>query len=299
MGCFFLQLCYIVLVNHFLRIVIWEDAREMSIKWRLIPYEIHNPAWNMALDEAILTAISENQAPPTLRFYGWKPATLSIGYFQRARKEVDLEQLEKLGWGFVRRMTGGRAVFHDSELTYSILAPESHPSVQGTVSESYRRLSQGLLRGYQNLGLEAELAPPAKAPKEHGSAACFDSPSDYELVIQGRKAAGSAQVRQKGVVLQHGSILLDLNLDRLFEVLKFPSEELRELRKRELEEKAVSIQCSSQKFTIHEVEHAFTQGFIEGLEIKVELGQLSLYEENLANKLVEEKYANNDWNYKR
>lgn len=254
----------------------------------------------MAIDEAILTAISKNQAPPTLRFYGWKPATLSIGYFQRARKEVYIDQLEKFGWGFVRRMTGGRAVLHDRELTYSILAPEIHPSVQGTVSESYRRLSQGLLRGYQNLGLKAELAPPVKAPKEHSSAACFDSPSDYELVIQGRKAAGSAQVRQKGVVLQHGSILLDLELDRLFEVLQFPSEEIRESRKRELEQKAVSIhQCSSQKFTIQEVEHAFTAGFIEGLEMDIELGQISSYEKELANQLVIDKYANNDWNYKR
>ncbi|TCP70608.1 lipoate--protein ligase family protein [Baia soyae] len=272
----------------------------MNNKWRLIPYQPHAPAWNMALDEAILTAISENQAPPTLRFYGWNPATLSIGYFQRSEKEVNLERLKELGWGFVRRMTGGRAVLHDSELTYSIIAPETHPSVRGSVSESYCYLSQGLLRGYQNLGIEAELAPPIKASKELHSAACFDAPSDYELVIHGRKAAGSAQVRQKGVVLQHGSILLDLDIDQLFEVLTFSTEEIRNARKQDLEQKAVSIhQCSSKQFDIQEVEHAFTQGFIEGLELDTEVGTLSSYEEEMAHQLVQDKYANDDWNYKR
>ncbi|SFX06938.1 lipoate-protein ligase A [Thermoactinomyces sp. DSM 45891] len=272
----------------------------MINKWRLIPYQPHAPAWNMALDEAILTAISENQAPPTLRFYGWNPATLSIGYFQRSEKEVNLERLKELGWGFVRRMTGGRAVLHDSELTYSIIAPETHPSVRGSVSESYRYLSQGLLRGYQNLGIEAKLAPPAKAFSLLHSAACFDAPSDYELVIHGRKAAGSAQVRQKGVALQHGSILLDLDTDRLFEVLTFPTEEIRVTRKQELEQKAISIhQCGSQRFHILEVENAFTQGFIEGLELNAEVGRLSSYEEEMAYQLVREKYANDDWNYKR
>jgi lipoate-protein ligase A len=124
--------------------------------WRYIHTGNRSPAANMAIDEAILTAHSEGKVPPTVRFYGWSPATLSIGYFQKAQ-EVDFEALRSEGIGFVRRPTGGRAVLHDKELTYSIIVSECYPGIPRNVTEAYRVLSEGLLQGFRALGLGAEM----------------------------------------------------------------------------------------------------------------------------------------------
>lgn len=277
--------------------------------WRFIKSGAMDPAWNMAIDEAIMNAVSEGKAPPTLRFYGWQPPTLSIGYFQKAADEIDLEKVEARGIGFVRRPTGGRAVLHDQELTYSMILSESYPDMPKSVTESYRILSNGLLHGFRRLGLQADmvnLADEAEKAKyaSAGSAACFDSPSWYELVVEGRKVAGSAQMRQRGVILQHGSILLDMDVDLLFDLLYYPNERLRERLKKSFREKAVAINdikraLGQPPVTLAETEAAFEQGIPEGLGIKLELGDLSDWEQAEAKRLVEEKYGNREWNLRR
>lgn len=278
-------------------------------QWRWIRSGAEAPAMNMAVDEAILIAHSEGRTPPTLRFYGWNPASLSIGYFQRARNEVDFEELKRQGIGFVRRATGGRAVLHDRELTYSMIVAESYPGLPRRVTEAYRVLSQGLLNGFINLGLDAEMVTLAseeeKAKYESmGSAACFDSPSWYELVVEGRKVAGSAQVRQKEVVLQHGSILLDLNVKQLFSLLKFRSEALKERLEQSFESKAVAInqlrrERGMNPVKLEEVEQAFVRGIAEGMDIRLEEAELTPYEKELAEQLVREKYGTDEWNFRR
>nr|WP_150960180.1 biotin/lipoate A/B protein ligase family protein [Aneurinibacillus sp. XH2] len=278
-------------------------------QWRWIRSGAEAPAMNMAVDEAILIAHSEGRTPPTLRFYGWNPASLSIGYFQRARNEVDFEELKRQGIGFVRRATGGRAVLHDRELTYSMIVAESYPGLPRRVTEAYRVLSQGLLNGFINLGLDAEMVTLAseeeKAKYESmGSAACFDSPSWYELVVEGRKVAGSAQVRQKEVVLQHGSILLDLNVKQLFSLLKFRSEALKERLEQSFESKAVAInqlrrERGMNPVKLEEVEQAFVRGIAEGMDIRLEEAELTPYEKELAERLVREKYGTDEWNFRR
>ncbi len=115
--------------------------------WRFIDSGYCPPAFNMALDEALLDWHSEGKIPPTIRFYGWNPPTLSIGYFQKVEKEIDLEAVKRHGLGFVRRPTGGRGVLHDKELTYSVIVSESHPAMPKTVTEAYRVISQGSFRG--------------------------------------------------------------------------------------------------------------------------------------------------------
>lgn len=278
-------------------------------EWRFIRSGSGSPAYNMAVDEAILTAVSEGKAAPTVRFYGWSPATLSIGYFQKAKQEIDFDALEREGIGFVRRATGGRAVLHDKELTYSIIVPESYPGIPRSVTEAYRVLSEGLLSGFRRLGLAADMV---KLESEEdktqyasmGSAACFDSPSWYELVVEGRKIAGSAQTRQKGVVLQHGSILLDLDADQLFRMLRFSSERVAERMKRQFEQKAVAINdllrsVGKPEASLAEAEKAFEAGIAEGLGIKLGEAELSPYEEELAQQLVREKYGNEEWNLRR
>ena len=277
--------------------------------WRFINSGACLPEVNMAVDEAILIAQSEHKVPPTVRFYRWNPATLSIGYFQRADKEVKLDQIQQRQLGFVRRPTGGRAVFHDRELTYSIIVSETYPGIPKTVTEAYRVLSEGLLQGFRLLGLQAEMVNLATDEEKQkyaqaGSAACFDSPSWYELVVEGRKIAGSAQVRQKGVVLQHGSILLDLDIELLFSLLKFENERLRQRLQSSFSDKAVAINdllvaAGKPKIELAAVEQAFKQGFAAGLDIELEAGELTPYERALAEDLVLNKYGNDAWNLRR
>ncbi len=190
--------------------------------WRLLFDGAADGFTNMAVDEAILEAHIAGQAPPTVRLYRWQPACLSIGYFQRAAKEVDEEGCRRLGVDWVRRPTGGRAILHDVELTYSVVAGEGEAAVEGGVLESYRKISAGLVAGLRLLGAPAEMAPEMARGAGLGSAACFDAPSAYEVTIHGRKVIGSAQVRRGGALLQHGAILLEVDIARQVGVLRPP-----------------------------------------------------------------------------
>ncbi|MEH7178722.1 lipoate--protein ligase family protein [Neobacillus vireti] len=273
--------------------------------WRFIDSGNCSPSFNMALDEALLDWHSEGKIPPVIRFYGWDPATLSIGYFQKVEKEIDLEAVKDLGLGFVRRPTGGRGVLHEHELTYSVIVSEEHPEMPKTVTEAYRVISEGILKGFHQLGLEAYFAVPRtdeerSALKNPRSAVCFDAPSWYELVVEGRKVAGSAQTRQKGVILQHGSILLDIDEDKLFRLFKYPNERVKERMKSAFKNKAVAInEISSRRITLDEAKEAFYKGFAEGLNIELETYQLTEEELAYVNKIAKERYENDEWNYKR
>ncbi|WP_099351868.1 lipoate--protein ligase family protein [Fredinandcohnia onubensis] len=273
--------------------------------WRFIDSGHCSPEFNMALDEALLDWNSEGKIPPTIRFYGWNPPTLSIGYFQKVEREIDLEAVKKYGLGFVRRPTGGRGVLHDHELTYSVIVSEEHPEMPHTVTEAYRVISEGILQGFRKLGLDAYFAVPKTAEEREGlknprSAVCFDAPSWYELVVEGRKVAGSAQTRQKGVILQHGSILLDIDEDKLFDLFKYPSERVRERMQRNFKNKAVAINALREKpVTIDEAKQAFKEGFEEGLNIVLEPYQLTDEELDFVHSIVEKRYKTDEWNFKR
>ncbi|TCZ70944.1 lipoate--protein ligase family protein [Paenibacillus albiflavus] len=278
-------------------------------EWRFIHTGNCSPAENMAIDEAILTEVSEGRSAPTVRFYGWNPPTLSIGYFQKAIQEIDMDKVAAEGLGFVRRPTGGRAVLHDKELTYSMIVREDYPGIPASVTEAYRVLSEGLLLGFRKLGLDAQMVQLATEEDQKqyatlGSAACFDSPSWYELVVEGRKVAGSAQVRHKGVVLQHGSILLDMDTEQLFRCLQFSSEKVAERMKNSFKKKAVAINdlqrdLGRKEVTLPEVETAFKSGIAEGLGVHLVDGALSDKERELAAQYVLDKYATDEWNLKR
>ncbi|MFJ7953415.1 biotin/lipoate A/B protein ligase family protein [Lysinibacillus sp. NPDC096418] len=264
-----------------------------------------SPSFNMALDEALLDWHSEGLIPPVIRFYEWEPATVSIGYFQRAEKDINIEAVRAQGLGFVRRPTGGRAVLHEHELTYSIIVTESYPNMPETVTEAYRVLSEGILQGFQNLGMDAYFSVPAteeqladlKKPK---SAVCFDAPSWYELVVEGKKVAGSAQTRQKGVILQHGAILLDLDEEKLLSVFNFDSEEAKERMRKKLPEKAVSINSLvKEPVSIEQCVEAFRDGFAKTLQIELKPFTLSEGQLKYVQALEEKKYANDDWNFRK
>ncbi|MEM5015628.1 biotin/lipoate A/B protein ligase family protein [Metabacillus indicus] len=273
--------------------------------WRFIDSGNCSPAYNMALDEVLLEWNSEGNFPPVIRFYGWNPATLSVGYFQKAEKEIDLEAVKRNGLGFVRRPTGGRGVLHDKELTYSVIVSEDHPEMPKTVTEAYRVISEGILQGFRELGLDAYFAVPRTEEEKQGlknprSAVCFDAPSWYELVVEGRKVAGSAQTRQKGVILQHGSILLDLDEDLLFSLFKYPSDRVKERMQKNFKNKAVAVNAlREKKVTVEEAKEAFRRGFEKGLNIKLEPYKLTDEEHAAVMKLAAEKYESDEWNYKR
>ncbi len=264
-----------------------------------------SPSFNMALDEALLDWHSEGLIPPVIRFYEWEPATLSIGYFQQAKRDINLDALREQGIGFVRRPTGGRAVLHEHELTYSVIVTESYPNMPDSVTEAYRVLSEGILEGFHNLGMDAYFSVPdteeKKADlKQPKSAVCFDAPSWYELVVEGKKIAGSAQTRQKGVILQHGAILLDLDEEKLLSVFNFSSEEAKERMRKKLPEKAVAINSLVQKpVSIEQCVTAFRDGFAKSLQIELKPFTLSEEQLNYVRDLEEKKYAHDDWNFKK
>lgn len=273
--------------------------------WRFIDSGNCSPSYNMALDEALLDWHSEGKIPPTIRFYGWDPATLSIGYFQKVEKEINLDAVKEHGLGFVRRPTGGRGVLHEHELTYSVIVSEDHPEMPKTVTEAYRVISEGILKGFQGLGLEAYFAVPKTAEEREGlknprSAVCFDAPSWYELVVEGRKVAGSAQTRQKGVILQHGSILLDLDEEKLFSLFNYPSDRVKERMQRAFKSKAVAMnEISSETVTMDMAKGAFKKGFEEGLNIHLEPYELSEEETQYVVDLAVSRYESDEWNFKR
>lgn len=276
----------------------------MTETWNFINTGSHDPYYNMAMDEALLNFVSRGEIDPVVRFYTWNPATLSVGYFQRLKKEIDIDKVKEKGFGLVRRQTGGRGVLHDKELTYSVIVPESLPNMPSTITEAYRVISEGLLEGFKLLGFDAYFAIPRSKEereklKQPRSAVCFDAPSWYELVVEGRKIAGSAQTRQKGVILQHGSLLQDVDVDELFDMFIFKNDRLKEKMKKAFVDKAVAINdISDRHISIEEMEKAFEEGFKKGLNI--EFKPLSLTENQLAEvKVLEEKYRSEEWLYKK
>ena len=197
-------------------------------------------ARNMAVDSAIAGAVGAGRQPATLRLYGWNPYCLSLGYGQRIR-EADTEALRRNGWDLVRRPTGGQAILHGDELTYSLCLPLHHPLASGDIVESYRRISALLLRALGSLGLAAT-AEPAGAGDRHERAGpvCFAQPSHYEILFAGRKLIGSAQLRRKGVMLQHGTIPLGGDVARVCAALRFESDAARDEQRALTRERAVT-----------------------------------------------------------
>lgn len=268
--------------------------------WRLL----HTPPLvgplNMAMDEAILLAIVEGQAPPTLRFFAWEPACLSLGYAQ-PMSDVDAARLAERGWDLVRRPTGGRAILHTDELTYSVLAPMDEPRVLGGVIESYRQLSLGLLRGLEVLGLNANAEKKDKsaphAPPQAQNPVCFEVPSDYEITANGHKLLGSAQVRKKGVVLQHGTLPLTGDIARICDALVFADEAERAKTRERVRARATTLETVlGTAPTWLEAAQAMQSGFSHALNLNFEVGELSPLEREHTQRLLIEKYATLAWN---
>ncbi len=189
--------------------------------WRLIVSPAADGAWNMAVDEALLESVQAGTCPPTLRFFTWDPACLSLGFNQKASESCDMDALRRRGYTMVRRRTGGRAVLHDDELTYSVIA-DSMLFGGGSVLDIYMMISGALADGLKAFGVAADLVPAYSDKGKEKTAACFDVPSSFEVAWKGRKIIGSAQFRSGRYFLQHGSILMSADIDALLESCALP-----------------------------------------------------------------------------
>jgi len=270
--------------------------------WRLLVDEPAGAAYNMAVDEAIMISHSKGEVPPTLRLYQWSPPAVSVGFSQEIERKVDVDKCRELGIDVVRRPTGGRAVLHDKEITYSVVI--SLGLLPGSVLQTYRFLSAGLLQAIKLLGLEASVEDKPTKSSVSGSPACFDSPSWYEIEVSGRKLVGSAQVRQRDVLLQHGSVLLELDIERLQQVMKLPDTKARERMIASLDAKATAInpellRAGMAPLRPYPVVEALIEGFRSGLGITLLQGWLTDEERSTAKQLAEGKYASQSWTYFR
>jgi len=266
--------------------------------WRLI---IHPPAtgsWNMAVDESILNASTQGLVPPTLRLYAWTPTCLSLGYAQPFR-DIDFENLNKYGWHYVRRATGGRAILHTDELTYAVIGPSNDPRLAGGVLESYRRLSKALLVALRALGIQADAQESTSRTDQNDATAtvCFEEPSNYEITVNKKKLVGSAQARRKGAVLQHGTIPLTGDITRITKALAYPDEIQRAATAKRLYDRATSLEISLGKEVSWEnTAQALIRAFEDELNLKLYLEDLSDLELSAVEKLLAAKYDNEEWN---
>jgi len=264
--------------------------------WRVVVAGPLSGPQNMALDEAILESVVAGDSPPTLRLYAWAPPCLSLGYAQ-PHSDVDEPRLRRLGWDLVRRPTGGRAILHIDELTYSVAAPERHPLMAGGVLPSYQRLSRGLLAALDELGLEAQVQPAAgEGEAERSNPICFQAPSAYEITVGGRKLIGSAQVRRRAGVLQHGSLPLSGDIGRVCLALRFADEEARSQAAKTLGRRATTVQaCLGRTVEWADAAQAFITGFSRALELRFDEQSLSDEEWRRADELTSARYTAPGW----
>jgi lipoate-protein ligase A len=190
------------------------------VTWRLLLTAPLPGPENMALDHALMDR-ARRTGESVLRIYAWSSPTLSLGRHQGARAVYDEARLAERGIGVVRRPTGGRALLHHREVTYSVTAPLAHDEPAGT---AYRRINLLLINALERLGVPASPAERARHASRPSGAPCFAEPSAGELLVAGRKLVGSAQWRQEGALLQHGSILVDDDQSRIAELMRVPPE---------------------------------------------------------------------------
>ncbi|MEM2466830.1 MAG: biotin/lipoate A/B protein ligase family protein [Candidatus Bathyarchaeia archaeon] len=253
--------------------------------WRLLKLETYNAYMNMAIDEAVLEARIRELVPNTVRFYRWKPSAVSIGRFQKMENEVYLENCQRYGVDIVRRITGGGTVYHDAdgEITYSVVASKDDLKAKN-ITEVYAKIYAGIIEALKTLGLKADF-------NEGDGRVCPN------LTINGKKISGSAQCHKSDVVLQHGTMLINVDLEKMFTFLKLPwaktCMEAVDIAKNKITSIKAELGKEIQHVTVYE---ALIGGFQKALRATLEKNDLTSYEKELAEKLCREKYATTEWN---
>jgi lipoate-protein ligase A len=254
--------------------------------WRLLGPKTADAFTNMAIDEAIMKARIENRVPNTLRFYMWNPSAVSIGRFQTLADEIHVENCRKHGVDMVRRITGGGAVYHDSEgeITYSIITKTKDLGCKDLdMLCAYQKICSGLNEAVKILGTKADYHPP-------------DPKRCPNLTISGKKISGNAQSSKKGILLQHGTFLLDINHEKMFTFLRVPwaktLNDVLAVSKRKL---TSARQELDSEFSTEETYQALVKGFEKALGVHFVEEELTEYEQKLAEKLRKERFVTEDW----
>ncbi len=245
---------------------------------RFIPLIVARPELQMAIDEAIMRARIEGKAPDTMRLYAFSPSSVTIGRFQSVVHDVNLGEAKRLGIPVVRRITGGGSVFHDEfgEITYSVIAGESFHPMLKNVESSYRYLAGPLVDVLKELGLDAG----------------FSGLND--ITVNGKKISGSAQTRRKGVILQHGTFMYSTRVEVLGRVLRVSKLKLQDKGVSSIWERVTTLEREGIKLNRWETYELLKGSFFNAFPMAE--GELTDYELELAEKLVEEQYGNPEWN---
>ncbi len=236
---------------------------------------------NMAIDEAMLESRND-LGMSTLRLYTWEPSAVSLGYFQSLDNVLDLEFLETRGIDYIRRVTGGGTVYHDrkGEVTYSMVVTEREKYIPYEIVDSYRFLTAGIIKGIEKLGLRPEFAP------------------INDIVLNGRKISGNAQTRRHGNILQHGTIICDVDPETMFSALKISDEKTKDKLISSIYDRVTSLKNEGLDLSLEEVKLALAEGYAEALPLPLKKGQLTPEEQEKAIEL-QEKYKSREWNHKR
>ena len=262
------------------------------VPWRILEEGKDGGAVNMATDRAILQACSQGQAPPTLRLYGWAQPTLSLGYSQNAAMQVDAARCRDLHIPIVRRPTGGRAVLHDMELTYCVVAPIDHPGFSGSLRQTFHKISHALMNGLDRLGVcgasverQSRRGARDKAIK---SPACFATCHSFETAVGSGKLIGSAQRRLKNAFLQHGSVLIDMNREQLNSLLRFENPAASRSHLQMLTRATVTLnEICGRTVPFEEVRTAFRDGFAKHFAEGSVKGELTVFERELRRQFLD------------
>ncbi|MDO8281411.1 MAG: biotin/lipoate A/B protein ligase family protein [Thermodesulfovibrionia bacterium] len=257
---------------------------------RIIIQEENNAFYNMALDEAICEAVRNDLSPPTLRIYKWERPTLSLGYFQKI-SDIDMDYCRSNNYPVVRRLTGGRAILHESELTYSFSAKKGSLLFNGELHNDYTVISNALVEGLKLCGVDAEISFTRKRATDQKSPACFKVVSYGEVTVDNKKVIGSAQKRYKDGFLQHGSLLLDFNEAELQNVLKCSSKD---------DFSGIgSINGYADKTSYIELVRGMKKAFAKVLDTKMITDEPTGYELKAGKELESKKYSSDEWNAMR
>lgn len=231
------------------------------MKFRIIDTGFNNGFFNMALDETVMDSVRNGKTLPTIRFYQWSPLCVSLGYFQRLN-EINVNNCRKLGINIVRRMTGGKAVLHNKELTYSFIAPQSF--LPRSIIESYKIIATPILNTLEQLGLKVSLID--EKIGEGSSSFCFFEHSYYEINVNNKKIVGSAQARIKDVLLQHGSIMLDYSPEIFAHIFNTKENDIDE---RKIKKRVTSIKHEMQEnLNLSKLKSLLIENFERSLNIK-------------------------------
>ncbi len=245
--------------------------------------------FNMALDEAISEAVRRKLSPPTLRLYEWSRPSLSIGYFQRT-SDIDVGYCRKMGYPVVRRLTGGRAVLHDSELTYSFAASADFTVFRGSLREDYMSISRALVLMLRLNGIDAEASFERRGNAGRRSPACFRALSYGEITARGRKIIGSAQRRYPDGFMQHGSVLLSFDARQLCNVTGHDEEDFRGIG---------ALRDYAPGISINDLKNSFKEAFGKELGVKMISDDPAEFEMDTAKELEKNKYSSGRWNFRR